>query len=46
MTDAGGLVRTVRCARPVPVGAVVSIFRRGGGDPTSRRDDAGWGFEG
>ncbi|WP_235950407.1 DNA-3-methyladenine glycosylase family protein [Phycicoccus flavus] len=26
------------------MGAVVSIFRRGAGDPTSRRDDAGWWF--
>ena len=32
--------RVVRTARPVPLGAVVGIFRRGGGDPTSRRDDA------
>jgi 3-methyladenine DNA glycosylase/8-oxoguanine DNA glycosylase len=37
-------VRTVRTSRPVPLGAVVSVFRRGGGDPTSRRDDAGWWF--
>jgi 3-methyladenine DNA glycosylase/8-oxoguanine DNA glycosylase len=28
----------------VPLGAVVSVFRRGAGDPTSRRDDAGWWF--
>jgi hypothetical protein len=37
-------VRVVRARRPVPLGAVVSIFRRGGGDPTSRRDDRGWWF--
>lgn len=36
--------RTVRTARPVPLGAVVGIFRRGGGDPTSRRVDRGWWF--
>ncbi|PKW27204.1 DNA-3-methyladenine glycosylase family protein [Phycicoccus duodecadis] len=36
--------RTVRASRPVPLGAQVSIFRRGAGDPTSRRDDAGWWF--
>ncbi len=36
--------RVVRTRRPVPLGAVVSTFRRGGGDPTSRRDDAGWWF--
>ena len=49
MTDPAAAARTpttrvVRTARPVPLGAVVSIFRRGGGDPTSRRDDAGWWF--
>lgn len=42
MTD--GTVRVVRASRPVPLGAVVGIFRRGSGDPTSRRDDAGWWF--
>ncbi len=36
--------RVVRTARPVPLGAVLGIFRRGAGDPTSRRDDAGWWF--
>ncbi len=36
--------RVVRASRPVPLGAVVGTFRRGGGDPTSRRDDAGWWF--
>jgi len=36
--------RVVRARRPVPLGAVLSTFRRGGGDPTSRRDDAGWWF--
>ena len=39
-----GRERVVRTSRPVPLGAVVGIFRRGGGDPTSRRDDAGWWF--
>ncbi|MGG5258003.1 DNA-3-methyladenine glycosylase family protein [Phycicoccus avicenniae] len=39
-----GAERVVRAARPVPLGAVVGIFRRGAGDPTSRRDDAGWWF--
>ncbi len=39
-----GTVRAVRAARPVPLGAVVGIFRRGAGDPTSRRDDTGWWF--
>ncbi|MBM6405930.1 DNA-3-methyladenine glycosylase 2 family protein [Phycicoccus sp. CSK15P-2] len=42
MTD--GTVRTVRCSRPVPLGAVVGILRRGGGDPASRRDGHGWWF--
>ncbi len=28
----------------MPLGAVVGIFRRGGADPTSRRDDHGWWF--
>ncbi len=36
--------RVVRARRPVPLGAVLSPFRRGGGDPTSRRDDGGWWF--
>ena len=36
--------RVVRTSRPVPLGAVVGTFRRGGGDPTSRRDDHGWWF--
>ena len=31
--------RVVRTSRAVPLGAVVGTFRRGGGDPTSRRDD-------
>jgi 3-methyladenine DNA glycosylase/8-oxoguanine DNA glycosylase len=39
-----GRQRVVRAARPVPLGAVVGIFRRGAGDPTSRRDDRGWWF--
>jgi 3-methyladenine DNA glycosylase/8-oxoguanine DNA glycosylase len=39
-----GVVRVVRTSRPVPLGAVLSVFRRGGGDPTSRRDSAGWWF--
>lgn len=42
--SADGTTRVVRASRPVPLGAVVSIFRRGGSDPTSRRDDAGWWF--
>ena len=37
-------VRVVSTARPVPLGAVLGIFRRGAGDPTSRRDDGGWWF--
>ena len=37
-------VRVVRTARPVPLGAVLGIYRRGAGDPTSRRDDGGWWF--
>lgn len=41
---AAGTTRVVRAGRPVPLGAVVSTFRRGGGDPTSRRDDDGWWF--
>jgi 3-methyladenine DNA glycosylase/8-oxoguanine DNA glycosylase len=36
--------RVVRTSRPVPLGAVVSVFRRGGGDPTSRRDHDAWWF--
>ena len=36
--------RVVRTSRPVPLGAVVSGFRRGGGDPTSRRDHDAWWF--
>jgi len=36
--------RIVRTARPVPLGAVVGIFRRGAGDPTSHRDGQGWWF--
>ena len=36
--------RVLRPSRPVPLGAVVGIFRRGAGDPTSRRDDGGWWF--
>jgi len=43
-TRASATSRVVRTSRPVPLGAVVSTFRRGGGDPTSRRDDAGWWF--
>ncbi|WP_030527632.1 DNA-3-methyladenine glycosylase family protein [Phycicoccus jejuensis] len=42
--SAEGALRVVRTARPVPLGAVVGIFRRGGGDPTSRPDDGGWWF--
>ncbi|MBR7743453.1 DNA-3-methyladenine glycosylase 2 family protein [Phycicoccus sp. BSK3Z-2] len=34
----------MRCSRPVPLGAVVGILRRGAGDPTSRRDERGWWF--
>ena len=36
--------RVLRPSRPVPLGAVVGIFRRGAGDPTSRRDEGGWWF--
>ena len=39
-----GTPRSVRTSRPVPVGAVLGIFRRGAGDPTSRRDADGWWF--
>ena len=38
------LTRLVRTARPVPFGAVLGVFRRGGGDPTSHRDGGGWWF--
>lgn len=34
----------MRTSRPVPLSAVVSVFRRGAGDPTSRRDESGWWF--
>ncbi len=44
MAGEGGAERVVRASRPVPLGAVLSTFRRGGGDPTSRRDDTGWWF--
>jgi 3-methyladenine DNA glycosylase/8-oxoguanine DNA glycosylase len=44
MAGEGGAERVVRASRPVPLGAVLSTFRRGGGDPTSRRDDGGWWF--
>ena len=40
----GGIERVVRTARPVPLGAVLGTFRRGGGDPTSRREPHGWWF--
>ena len=36
--------RVVQTSRPVPLGAVVSVFRRGGGDPTSRREHDAWWF--
>ena len=39
-----GTPRSVRTSRPVPLGAVLGIFRRGAGDPTSRRDADGWWF--
>ena len=40
-----GAERVVRTSRPVPLGAVLGVFRRGAGDPTSRRDDeGGWWF--
>jgi len=38
MTDAAQLTRTHRPSRPLQLGAVVRIFRRGGGDPTSWSD--------
>ena len=41
---ASARTRVVRARRPVPLGAVVSTFRRGGGDPTSRRGECGWWF--
>ena len=41
---ASARTRVVRASRPVPLGAVVSTFRRGGGDPTSRRGECGWWF--
>ena len=43
-TPSAPLVRVVRTTRPVPLGAVLSVFRRGAGDPTSHRDSAGWWF--
>ena len=42
--SADGAVRVLRCSRPVPLGAVVSVLRRGGGDPTSRREAGRWWF--
>jgi len=36
--------RVVRTARPVPLGAVLGVFRRGASDPTSHRDARGWWF--
>ena len=36
--------RVLRTARPVPLGAVLGVFRRGAGDPTSTRDPRGWWF--
>lgn len=36
--------RVVHTSRSVPLGAVVSVFRRGGGDPTSRREHDAWWF--
>ena len=45
MSDAAALRRTHVSARPLALGAVVSIFRRGAGDPTSRRVAPGeWWF--
>ena len=41
---AAAQTRVVRASRPVPLGAVLGIFRRGAGDPTSHRDAAGWWF--
>ena len=38
MTDAAQLTRTHRPQRPLQLGAVVRIFMRGGGDPTSWSD--------
>ena len=38
------MTRVVRMSRPVPLGAVLGIFRRGAGDPTSHRDTGGWWF--
>ena len=38
------MARVVRMSRPVPLGAVLGIFRRGAGDPTSHRDTGGWWF--
>jgi 3-methyladenine DNA glycosylase/8-oxoguanine DNA glycosylase len=40
----GGMTRRLRATRPVPLGAVLGVFRRGGADPTSRREGAGWWF--
>ncbi|MGL5911174.1 MAG: DNA-3-methyladenine glycosylase family protein [Phycicoccus sp.] len=39
-----GTSRRVAVSRPVPLGAVLGTLRRGGGDPTSRRDAGGWWF--
>ena len=44
MSPDAGIVRVVRTSRPVPLAAVLSVFRRGGGDPTSHRDQHGWWF--
>lgn len=40
----GGTHRLVLASRPVPLGSVVGILRRGAGDPTSHRDAGRWWF--
>ncbi len=45
VADGPAGTRVLRTSRPVPLGAVLGVFRRGGGDPTSRRDaQGGWWF--
>ncbi len=39
-----GARRLVRASRPVPLGAVLGILRRGAGDPTCRQDSGRWWF--
>ena len=36
--------RSLQPSRPVPLGAVLGTYRRGGGDPTSRAEGGAWWF--